>query len=321
MSIQKNGLAACALTGLALIGTAATVAAQDFPRKPIRIITSPAGGGSDFIARTLAHGLSGPLGQQVVIDNRPTRLLPDLGSKAPADGYNLLVHGSALWLLPFMAEVSYDPLRDFAHITLVAQAPLVVVVHPSLPVKSIKELMALAKARPGDLNYGSGSVGTSSHLAAELFKHMAGIAITRIPYKGLGAATNDLIGGRVHMMFSTAPSAAGHVATKRLRALAVTSAKPSALAPDLPTLAAAGLPGYEAATLYGLFAPAQTPAAIAQRLNQETVRALNTPDIKARLLKAGSEAVGTTQAEFTTVIKSEMTRLGKVIKEVGIREE
>jgi len=310
-----------AIAGFLMVGATAPATAQDYPRKPIRVITSPTGGGLDFIARTLTQGLTGPLGQPFVIDNRPTRLLPELGAKAPPDGYNLLVHGSALWLLPFMSEATHDPLRDFVPITLIARAPLVVVVHPSLPAKSIKELLALAKARPGDLNYGSGSSGSSSHLSAELFKHMAGTDIMRIPYKGIGAATNDLLGGRVHMMFATAPSVAGHVTSGRLRALGVTSAQPSALAPGLPTVAAAGLPGYEAATLYGLFAPAKTPAAIIDRLNQESARALNTPDVKARLFKSGSDALGSTPEEFVAIIKADMTRMGKVIKAAGIREE
>lgn len=311
-----------ALAALLLMGAAAMPAAQDYPRKPIRIVTAPTGGGLDRIARMLGQSLSGPLGQQVVIDNRSTRLLPELVAKAPADGYHLLVHGSALWLLPFMSDAAtHDPLRDFAPITLIARAPLVVVVHPSLPVKSVRDLLSLAKGRPGDLNYASGSLGSSSHLSAELFKHMARVDIVRIPYKGLGDATNDLIGGRVHMMFATAPTAAGHVAAGRLRALAVTSAQPSALAPGLPTVAAAGLPGYQAETLYGLFAPAKTPAAIVERLNQETVRALNAVDVKARLFKAGSEAVGSTPAQFAAIIKADMARMGRVIKDAGIREE
>ncbi|MBI3044643.1 MAG: tripartite tricarboxylate transporter substrate binding protein [Betaproteobacteria bacterium] len=317
----RRSLAAGMIAGVMAINATGMVRGQDYPRKPIRVVTSPTGGGLDFIARTMAQGLSGPMGQQFIIDNRPTRLLPELVAKAPADGYHLLVHGSALWLLPFMAEVSHDPLRDFAPITQIARAPLVVVVHPSLPVKSVRDLLALAKARPGDLNYGSGSTGSSSHLSAELLKHMASVNIMRIPYKGLGAATNDLIGGRVHMMFATAPTAAAHVASGRLRALAITSARPSALAPGLPTVAASGLPGYEAATIYGLFAPARTPKTIIDRLNQETVRVVHTADVSKRFFNAGSEVVGSSPAEFAAVIKADMAKMGRMIKDAGIREE
>jgi len=196
-----------------------------------------------------------------------------------------------------------------------------VVVHPSLPVKTVKDLLALAKTRPGDLDYASGSAGSSSHLSAELMKHMAKVNIMRIPYKGLGAAANDVIGGRVQMMFATAPTAAAHVGSGRLRALAITSAQPSALAPGVPTVAATGLPGYEAATIYGLFAPAKTPQPIIDRLNQESVRALQTAELKTRLLNSGSEAVGSTPAEFVSVIKADMAKMGKVIRDAGIREE
>lgn len=321
--MTKQGLVAGAIAGAVVTAIfAANVAqAQDYPRKPIRIITSPTGGGLDFIARALAQGLSGPLGQSIVIDNRPTRLLPELGVKAPPDGYNLVVHGSALWLLPFMSDATHDALRDFIPVTQIANAPLVVVVHPSLPVKSIKEMLALAKARPGDLDYASGSSGSSSHLSAELMKYMAKVNIMRIPYKGLGAATNDVMGGRVQMMFATAPTAAVHVSAGRLKALAITSAKPSALAPNVPTVAATGLPGYEAATIYGLFAPAKTPQPIIDRLNQESVRALQAADLKSRMLASGSEVVGSTSAEFIAVIKADIAKMSKVIKEAGIREE
>lgn len=312
---------ACLIAGATIVLGTGVVSAQDYPSKPIRVVTSPPGGGLDFVARVIAQGLGGSLGQQMVIDNRATRLLPEIVAKAPPDGHTLLVIGSALWLLPFMATVNHDPVRNFAPITLVATAPLVVVVHPSLPVKSVKSLINFVKARPGQLDYASGSTGSSSHLAAELFMHIAAVKLTRIPYKGVGAAINDLLGGRVQLMFATAASVQAHAESGRLRALAVTSAQPSALAPDLPTLAASGLPGYAAETIYGLFAPGKTPAAIVSQLNREIVRVLRTADVKGKLLNAGLEVVAGSPEAFSAVIKSDMDRMGKVIKEAGIKAD
>lgn len=295
---------------------------QNYPNKPIRIVTSEIGGSSDFMARVIAQGISGPLGQPVITDNRGGGVIPgEIVAKASPDGYTLLFIGSSFWLLPLMRDkVPYDPVRDFSPITLASNQPNVLVVHPSVAAKSVRELISLAKDSTGVLNYGSGGAGTSAHLAAELFKSMAGVNIMRIPYKGQGPAINDLLGGRLQLIFASAPVAA-YVKAGRLRALAVTSAQPTALFPELPTVAAAGLPGYESAQLAGIFASAKVPARIINRLSQEAARFLRTAEAKQAFLNSGIEAVGSSPEEFAAKIKSEMARLGKLIKDVGIRDE
>jgi len=302
-----------------------TAHGQNYPNKPIRIITTEPAGAADIATRLITPALTASFGQQMVVDNRS-----GAGSvssiegvaKSPPDGYTLLVHGSPVWLMPFMRDnVPWDPVKDFAPVTLAVTLPNILTVHPSLPVKSVKDLIALAKARPGELNYGSGSTGASNHLAAELFNAMAGVNMVRIPYKGGGPAVLGLIGGQVQLMFATAASVAPHIKSARLRAVAITSAEPSARFPGLPTVAATGLPGYSAETLYGVFAPANTPAAIVDRLNQEIARALGRAEVKERLFSLGIEAVGNSPQAFAAVIKSDMAKWGKVIKNAGIHEE
>lgn len=307
-----------------IVAALGTVAAQGYPVKPLRIIVPGTGGAGDFTARLIAQGISGPLGQQVIIDNRPTGIVPgELTAKAPADGYTLLLSGSSLWLAPYMQDsVLYDPVKDFAAITLATSSPNVAVVHPSVPAYSIRELIALARFRPGALNYGSGGAGTSQHLAGELFKTMARVNIVRIAYKGGGpAAIADLLSGQTQLVFPTAPLAAQHIKSGRLRALAVTSAEPSALVPGLPSIAASGLPGYESISMYGMFAPARTPEAAIARLNQEIVRVLSSADAKAKFFSMGVEAAGSSSEHLAAKVKSEMTRMGKVIRDAGIRAE
>lgn len=250
--------------------SAGAACGQGYPAKLIRVITAEAGGSSDLVSRLISQELSAGLGQQVIVENRGGAsgvIAAETFVKARPDGYTLLLYSTGIWILPLMQKVPYDPVRDFSPITLATMAPNILVVHPSLPVKSVKELIALAKARPGELNYGSGGSGTSNHLAAELFNAMAGVKIVRIFYKSGGLALKDLAGGHVHLMFSVASYTAPHVKSGRVRALAVTSARPSALLPGLPTVAAAGLPGYESVGMTGLFALAKTPAAIITRLN------------------------------------------------------
>lgn len=297
---------------------------QNYPNRPIRIIvTAPAGGSLDFVARLVGRGLSTSLGQAVIVDNRGGAngiIGAELAAKSPPDGHTLLIVGNNFWVVQFMQDhVPYEPARDFAPITLAVRTPNILVVHPSLPVKSVKELIALAKARPGQLNYASGSNGSTIHLAAELFKAMAGVNIVHVPYKGSGPALNDLIAGQVQMMFGL--SVMAHVRSGRLRALAVTTAEPSRLAPGLPTVAASGLPGFESAVIYSVLAPAGTPAAIIQRLNQDIIRFLNGAEVKALLLNDGSEPVGSTPAQLSVTVKSEIARWGKVIKDNRIRAE
>ena len=309
------------ICSIGLITLSAGVASgQDYPNKPIRIVTGTAGGGLDFAARLMASGLVSSMGQQVIVENRGFVMAPPTVAKARPDGYTLLFFGSPFWLAPLMrTDLSYDPVKDFSPITLAVTSPDILVVHPSLPVKSVKELIALAKARPGELNYASSAIGAGSHLAGELFKAMAGVNILHVPYKGVTVALNDLIGGQVQMMFATAGASAPHIRSGRIRALAVGSAKPSALFPGLPPVAASGLPGYQSVGIYGVFAPAETPAAVIDRLHQEFVRALNRADVKEKLLNSGVEAVGSTPQQLAAAVKSDMTRLGKVIKDLGIR--
>jgi tripartite-type tricarboxylate transporter receptor subunit TctC len=216
--------------------------------------------------------------------------------------------------------VSWDPLRDFAPITAAASAPNIIVVPPWLVANSVRELIALAKARPGELNYGSGGSGSTPHLAAELFKAMAGVNIMRIPYKGTGPAFIDLMAGRLHVMFPSATSAAPNIKSGKVRALAVGSVEPSELAPGVPTVAASGLPGYESVSIFGVFAPAKTPEAIIKRLNMDIVRFLRSAEAKERFFSAGTEIIGSSPEQLAATMKSEMTRLGKVIKDAAIRE-
>ena len=297
-------------------------AAGNFPDRPLRVVTSEPGGGSDYTARVVAQGLSAGLGQQVIVDNRAgTLTAAQIMTKAVPDGYTLLSYNNSLWTLPLIQNVFYDPVRDFAPVAWLTRSPNILVVHPSVPVNSVAELVAFAKAKPGVLNYASGTIGSATHLAAELFKVLAGISITRIGYKGSGYAVNDLLGGQVQLMVATAGSVAAHVKSGRLKALGVTSAQPTALAPGLPTIAASGVPGYEAVTMYGLYAPAKTPPAVINRLNQEVNRILGMRETRERFLAAGVEAVGGTPRELATAMQSEMARLGKVISDAGIRAD
>ena len=295
-------------------------AAQNFPMRYIRLVTTEAGSGNDLASRLIAPGLAAGLGQPVIVDNRGV-LAAEIVARSPPDGHTLVLYGSPLWLSPLMREASYDPIRDFSPISLVTNSPNVLVIHPSLPVTSVRGLVALARSRPGELNYASGSSGASSHLAAELFKSMAKVDIVRIPYKGLGPALTALISGQMQLMFANAGAVTPHVASGRLRPLAVTSAQPSSLAPGLPTLASAGLSGYESTSIAGLLGPAKLPASVMARLHQEVVRVLARPEVRDKLFQAGVETVGNTPEEFSATIKSEMARVGKLVREAGIREQ
>jgi tripartite-type tricarboxylate transporter receptor subunit TctC len=296
---------------------------QSYPGKPVRMLTAELGGGSDIAARLIAQWLSGSLGQQVVVDNRVGGIiLLDTAAKAPPDGYTLVLYSSALWLMPFMRDrLPYDPIKDFSPIVLVGSTPMVLVVHPSLPVNSVKDLVVLAKGKPGELNYSTGPAGATPHLAGELFKSMAGVDIVHVPYKGVALALNDVIGGRVQMMFPNVGAVTQHIRSGRVKALAITSAGPSALLPGLPTVAGSGLPGYESVGLMAIFAPAGTPAAILRRLNHEMARVLETADLKEKFFNAGTEVIGGSPETLAATMKSEMARIGKVIRNAGIRIE
>ena len=295
--------------------------AQDYPNKPVHIITAAPGGNVDLAARLIAQGLSGSLGQQVIVDNRGgiATVAADLVAKASPDGYTLLFYGRDIWIFPFLKkDLDYDPVRDFAPITLAVSAPSILVVHPSVPAKSVEELIALAKAKPGQLNYGSSGIGSSPYLAAELFKALAHVDIVHVPYKGATTALPDLFAGHLQLMFNTVTTTGPYVKLGKLRALAVTSAEPSPLVPGLPTIAASGLPGYEAVAVFSMFAPAKTPPAIVSQLNEEIVRVLNRPEVKERFFSTGTEVVGSSPAELSATIKSEMSKWGKIINDAGI---
>jgi tripartite-type tricarboxylate transporter receptor subunit TctC len=258
----------------------------------------------------------------VVIENRggSVTIAGEIVAKAPADGYTVFVTGASHWLLQYMRRVPYDPVKDFLPITLAASSANVLVANPSVPANSVKELIALARAKPGELNYAAGSIGGSSHLAPELLKAMAGINLVQIPYKGNGVALNSLIGGEVQLMFPNAGSVSPHLKSGRLKALAVTSAQPSALFPGLPTVAAT-VPGYESVAFFGVWAPSKVPAAIADRLNREIVQVLKSADVKEKLLNTGTEVVGSSSVEFAAVVKEDMARMSKVIKAANIRAD
>jgi tripartite-type tricarboxylate transporter receptor subunit TctC len=321
MGTAFSVLRGAAVLGVAVIGSSAAFG-QSYPSKPLRIVTSEPGGGVDFMARLLAQELAGPLGQTIVVDNKPSGVIPgDTVAKATPDGYTLLVFGNTLWVGPLLGHTPYDPVRDFAPVIMTSRSPNVLVVHPSLAAKSVGELIALAKSKPGALNYGSAGSGGAPHLAAELFKYMARVDIVRIPYRGAGPALIALIGGQVQLMFANAASVTQQVKSGALRALAVASAEPTNLAPGLPTIAASGVPGYESVSIAGLLAPAKTPSAVVAKLNQEAARALLKPDVRQKILNAGSEAAGGSPAEFAAVIKAEMARLAPVIKAADIHGE
>ena len=295
---------------------------QDFPNKPIRILAAEPGGTADFAARLLSQEISGAIHQPVIVDNRPAPLIAEIVAKSSPDGYTLLLIGTYPdWILQYMRDnVPVNVARDLSPVSMLASLPSVLVVHPSVPANSVKELIALAKSKPGELNYGSSSTGGSPHLGGELFKALAGVNIVAIPYKGSGAAINALIGGEVRLMFASAGSVVQHIKSGKVRALAVTSAQPSEQLPGLPAVAAS-VPGYELVTTLAVFAPAKTPAQVVHRLNQEIVRYLKTTEGKEKYLGLGADVIGSSPAELTAKIKSEMTRMGKVIKNAGIRAE
>ena len=294
--------------------------AQTYPVKPVRLVAAAAGAGSDFMARILATGLSESWGQPVTVDNRGgSAVIPvEVVAKAPPDGYTLLVFGSALWYLPFMQNVSYDPIRDFASVSQATTSPLVLVVHPSLPVKTVKELIALARSRPGQLNYSSGIAGSTPHLAGELFKSMTGVDIVRVTYKGGAPALIALLSGETQVMFANA-NAIGSLGEGKVRLLAVTAARRSTLFPELPTIAASGVPGYDASAVNSIFAPTGTPAAIVNRINRDVAILMAKPELKERLLKAGLEGVASSPDELAAMVRADMAAMGKIIRAVGIR--
>lgn len=298
--------------------------AQTYPLKPIRVVVPTApGGGTDLVARVLAQNLSQSLAQQVIVDNRGgagTTLGSAVVAKSAPDGYTLLLnHVSLAFNATYYPRLPYDTLKDFAPITLVANQPFLFVVHPSLPVKSVGELVALAKSRPGQIAYGSGGAGSGPHMGAELFRQQAGIDILHVPYKGASPAFTDLMGGQMQMMIATASLALPHVKTGRVRALAVTASKRIAAMPELATVAESGLPGYEFAVWYGLLAAAGTARAIVVRLNEEVTKITSAADTQKKFSADGLDTRSSSPEEFAAHLKLEVEKWGKMIKAAGIQ--
>ncbi len=303
-----------------LVATAGATFGQDnYPVKAVRIITAEVGGNNDWIARLIAQELTRSLGQPVVVENRGG-IAPEIVAKAPPDGHTLLFYGGAAWLAPFLHPVSYDPVKDLAPITLVITSPNVLVVHPSLPLKSVKDLIALAKARPGVLNYGAGTIGAAPHLGMEMFKNLAQVDIVRIAYKGTPSSVLGVVGGQVHVAIAGLGSVEAHLKSGKLRPLGIGDPQPSALLPGLRPVGES-LPGFEIVTRIAMFAQGNTPAAVVNHLNRDMLRILNRPDVKERILSSGGEAAGGSPEQLAAVVKTEMQKWGKVIRDTGLRGE
>ncbi len=302
-----------------VLGAVATRAQDHYPSKIVRIVTAAPGSNNDWGARLLGDEISPSLGHRVIVENRGG-LAAEVVSRSPPDGYTVLFYGPAAWTLQLFRGVGYDPVRDLAPVTLAMSSPIVLVVHPSLPVKSVKELIALARARPGDLNYASGTIGATPFIAGELFKHMAKVKIERVPYSGTGPSVIGLLSGEVEVMFPGAGSVWHFVQQNKLRALGVASAKPSALTPGLQPVALT-VPGYESTSNIAFFVPAKTPAAIVNRLNRELVLALGKADVKERLFKGGVEAVGSSPEELGAYVKADIAKIEQLIKSAGIKTQ
>ena len=300
--------------------------ASDYPNKPIRFLLGQAtGGGQDIISRALAQKLTETLGQSVIVDNRPGasgNLAAAVAAKAAPDGYTALIVSSTFAINPTLyKDLPFDQKKDLRPVTQIASAAFILLAHPSLPIGSVKELIAYAKDKPGQLNYASGGIGNSGHLAAALFCSLAKVQLTHIPYKGTGLAMPDLLAGRVQILFNSMIQGQPYARRKQLNALAVTTTKRSALMPELPTVAEAGVPGYEFLSWYGLMVPAGTPKPIVARLNGEIVRTLSLPDFKAQLVKDGSEAVGSTPEQFGAFIAAEMSKWAGIVRSSGMKVE
>ncbi|MGQ0752771.1 MAG: Bug family tripartite tricarboxylate transporter substrate binding protein [Betaproteobacteria bacterium] len=313
-----------AATALLAVTAGAAHGQANYPTRAVRIIVpSSPGGGTDILSRLVSPGLSERLGQTVVVDNRPgagSIIGNDVVAKAPPDGYTLLMGISTLAILPAMhKKLPYDAMRDLAPVTQVIAAPNILVTHPSMPVKTVKELIAFSKKRPGQINYGSAGLGTNPHLSMEHFLSMTGVKMVHVAYKGLGPAMIDLVAGQVQTAISTMLAGLPHVKSGRLRALATTGSKRSSSLPDLPTVAEAGVPGYEAVQWYGLFAPAKTPREIVTKLNEAMKSTLQSPATKERLAADGTEAVGSSPEEFARFLRSETEKWGKVVRSAGIQ--
>ena len=300
--------------------------AADYPSKPIRfVVPSSPGGGADVLARSLAPKLADALGKVIVVENRSGAggiIGYEIVAKAPADGYTLLIVAGGYTLNPSLyAKLPYDTLRDFERVSLIACAPNLLVVHSSVPVNSVQELIAFAKAKPRYLNYASSGVGTTSYLSAEIFKAMTGVDMVHVPYKGAGDSTAAAIAGQVHLIFSTPNALVPQARAGRVRALGVTSARRLPIIPDVPTIAEAGVAGYEVNNCYGILVPAKTPVSIVNKVNREIVRVLRMPDMRSHLENLGFEVLGSTPEQFTAFAKADMAKWAKELQAAGIQPQ
>jgi tripartite-type tricarboxylate transporter receptor subunit TctC len=312
---------------IALLASIAGANAQTYPSKPTRIVVGfTAGGPSDIVARIVAQQLTERMGQSFIVENRvgaTGTIGAEIVAKAPPDGYALyLASQTTHAVAPYMyAKIGYDPLKDFATVVRVVHNPLLMVVNPSFPVTSIKELIALAKARPGQINFATGGIGSSPHMSMELFKSMTKIEMVPIHYKGDGAAIIDVVGGQVPMLTSSMSALMPYVKSGKMRGIAVTSMKRSTVAPEFPTIAESGLPGFEVITWFGILAPAATPKEIVNRLNSEIVAAVQLPNVREQLTKMGFEIVANTPEQYAAFLREENVKWGKVVKDLGLKAE
>ncbi len=311
-----------------LLAAAAGASAQapaGYPNKPIRFVVGfPPGGTNDIVARALGQKLTENLGQSFVIENRGganTAIASELFVRSAPDGYTIMLNAPGHATNPALMKLPFDPIKDFAFITLVAETQNLLVVHPSFPPKSVEELIAISRRHPGEINYASSGTGTTVHLSAELFQYMAGVKWVHIPYKGGGPAVIELLAGQTSVYFGNLPTVIQHVRAGKLRPLAVTGARRSPVVPDIPTVAERGVPGFEVTVWYGVSAPARTPRAIIERLNSEIVRALNSPDLRARLTNAGADPVGNPPEQYAAFVQNEIVKWAKVIEAAGIKGE
>lgn len=314
------------LVAIAAAGLSPIAVAQDYPARPVRMIVPfPPGGGTDYFGRIVAQRLTEGFGATFVVDNRSGAggiVGTDVAAKSKPDGYTVVLVSTSHAINPSLhRKLPFDPVRDFAPVTMLASGPLLLVVHPSLPVRNVKDLIALAKARPGMLTVASAGNGTPPHLAVELFKSMTQVDMVHVPYKGNGPAYTDLISGQVPVMFPSVTTALPIVKSGKVRALAVTSAKRSQIAPDLPTIGEAGVPGYELSSWYGLLAPAGTPAAIVSRLQQEIAKSFRAADLRDKLLAQGVEPLANAPEEFSAALAAEIAKWQKVAQAAGIPQQ
>jgi tripartite-type tricarboxylate transporter receptor subunit TctC len=315
----------CVLLLASAVVIAPQALAQNYPAKPIRFLVGfPPSGTNDIVARAVAQKVQEFIGQSVVVENRGganTAIATELGARAAPDGYTILLNAPGHATNPALIKLSFDPIRDFAFVTLLAEAPNLLVVHPSLPARNVKELIAVSKKNPGEINYGSSGIGTTVHLSGELFQYMTHVKWVHIPYKGGGPAVIELIAGQTQIYFGNMPTVIGHVRAGKLRPLAVTSSKRAPAEPEIPTVAESGVPGFDVTAWYGVSAPAKTPRPIIDKLNAEFVRAVKSPDLRERLIAQGANPAGNTPEQYAAFVQNEITKWARVIKAAGIKGE